>query len=63
MKCTAVLKLAVVLSRDYLYSPQVNMHRQKITHVMCKMIIDDSAFLFNQWGKKLSNLMRLLHSN
>ena len=23
MKCTAVLKLGVVLSRDFLYSPQV----------------------------------------
>ena len=27
MKCTKVLNLAVVLSRDFLYSPQVNMHR------------------------------------
>ena len=50
LKRTKVLNLAVVLSRDFL---PFSLLKWRISHVMLKMIIDDSAFLSNQRKKTL----------
>ena len=59
MKCTKVLNLAVVYSYPETFFIFVSLlkwpipqnKRHEISHVMRKMIIDDSAFLFNQREK------------
>ena len=67
MKCTKVLNLAAVLSRDFLFFLLLSLLKQRISHVMHKMITYDSAFISLQSKRKklcrLVCLLGTLHSN